>query len=91
VILRRDPEGAGLIACPVDGFEGLVEARGIGILKVRAAVPTPLELVVDLDQTEIRRLPPERFTKFLGIRVNLIHGKDNRGLAAALYAGMSDT
>lgn len=89
VILRRADEGEGLIACPVDGFEGLVEARGIGIIKVNKAGPTPLGLIVDLDQTEIRRMPPDRFIEFLGIRVNLIYGKDNGSLAAALVAGMS--
>lgn len=88
VILRKGAEGA-LIAHPVPDFEGMAEARGIGILKVRDAGPTKLGLVVDLDQTEIRRMPPERFTEFLGIRVNLIYGKDNPGLAAALFAGMS--
>lgn len=88
VILRKS--GAGLVAHPIADFEGLAEARGIGIIKVRKADPTPIELVVDLDQTELRRMPPERFTEFLGIRVNLIYGKDNRGLAAALFAGMSE-
>lgn len=91
VILRRvetDRETS-VVACPIDGFEGLVEARGIGIIKVKKADPTRLGLVVDMDQTEIRRMPPDRFMEFLGIQVNLIYGKDNQSLAAALIAGMS--
>jgi HPr kinase/phosphorylase len=35
----------------------LIEARGVGLLRVPVAGPVPLTLVIDLSQTEAERLP----------------------------------
>lgn len=74
-----------LQATGMPGFEGKIEARGVGILSVPYCASARLECVVDLDQTELQRLPPERNHEILGISVNLILGRDAWGLAAALF------
>jgi HPr kinase/phosphorylase len=69
--------------CP-EPIKGMIEARGIGLL---AAQPQPTALVkyvVDLDQIETDRLPPNRTITILGVEVNLVFGKDSPNLAPAL-------
>lgn len=45
--------------------EALIEARGIGILRLPAAAARPVRLVVDLGRVESERLPPRRFWRGL--------------------------
>jgi HPr kinase/phosphorylase len=52
---------------------GLIEIRGIGILRLQARVEAPLAMCVDLlPSAEIERLPERRFEEMLGIAVPLI-------------------
>ncbi|WP_420586279.1 HPr kinase/phosphorylase [Ruegeria sp.] len=91
--------GAGLVAddrvalCMVEGraqadaapnIAGLIEARGIGLLKAMAAGPSPITYVVDLDQTEPARLPEPLTTVVLRQTVPLLRGGGVPNLAAAL-------
>jgi len=46
-------------SCPPT-IEGLIEARGVGILNTPAAEPAPVALVVDMDTEETERLPVQR-------------------------------
>lgn len=46
-----------LIASAPSAIAGLIEARGIGLIRTVAAGPMPLALVVDLSQEEPDRLP----------------------------------
>ena len=70
---RLDVVGGALRAsCPNPDLQGLIEARGVGILRA-ASVPTAeVALVVDLGHTEPDRLPPHRTVTILGISVPLV-------------------
>lgn len=84
VVITRAEERL-LARCP-EGFEGMIEARGIGILRIAAVSDIPVTVVVDMDQTELHRLPPGRKHEILGIPVDLVQGRDNWGLIAGLMA-----
>jgi len=45
-----------------------------------------LVLVVDLDQTELQRLPPRRKQEILGIELPVIYGRENQHLCAGISA-----
>ena len=52
---------------------GLIEIRGIGILRLQALEEAPLAMCVDLlPSAEIERFPERRFEEVLGIAVPLI-------------------
>ncbi len=61
-----------LTARPPATIQGLIEARGLGLLRVPFVPQTEIVLVVDLDQTETNRLPPERQISLLGISRPLV-------------------
>lgn len=77
------------------GFEGLIEARHIGILRAPFCAETSLKLVIDLDQAEPERVPPRRHTHIGVIQVDLILGRNIPNLAIAsklwLLSGRYDT
>ena len=75
-----------VILSPRAGFEGLIEARGVGILRLAFAGPVPLRVVVDLDQTELHRLPRRRSHEILGVNVHLVYGRENWALVPSLLA-----
>ena len=82
VHLTRD--GSCVIAsCPAP-LSGLIEARGMGLLRATPAPPAPLVCVVDLDLTVGDRLPVRRDVTLLGCRLPLIHRPDGVNLAPAL-------
>ena len=58
VAVRRGREG-GLMLAPVEPIEGMIEARGIGLLAAPATTALAVA-IVDLDQTETERLPEPR-------------------------------
>ena len=60
-------EGDVLTARPPAAIAGLIEARGLGLLRTPFVPQAEIALVVDLDQTESDRLPPERQISLLGI------------------------
>ena len=78
--------GQKLTARPIPGFEGLIEARGIGILKVPSAAEAEVVVVVNLEQTELQRLPMGRRHEILGLTVHLVNGRANPALVPALLA-----
>ncbi len=84
VILTHD--GAAILASCPSGFEGQIEARGIGILNVAHQAQAEVVLVVDLDQTELQRLPPARKQEIMGVDLDLIYGRDNLHLCAGIWA-----
>lgn len=84
VILTRTTDVV-TATCP-NGFEGKIEARGIGIVEVAHASGAPVVLVVDLDQTELQRLPPRRKHEILGLEIDLIYGRDNWLLGPGIVA-----
>ena len=76
--------GQAVIAgCP-PALRGMIEARGIGILRTVPAAPTPLAAILDLDRTETDRLPPWRHVTVLGCSIPLIYRPRGVGWEPAL-------
>ncbi len=93
VILTR--VGNAIIASCPPALNGMIEARGIGILNATPCPPCPVVLIVDLDKPEQERLPPRRSENLLGCRLPLLHNAGINHFAAAilqyLKAGRHDT
>lgn len=76
--------GGEVLAWAPAAILGLVEARGMGILRADPAPPGPVRLVVDLDAREPHRLPPRRERDILGVRFPLVLGAANATLADSI-------
>ncbi|MEQ9695865.1 HPr kinase/phosphatase C-terminal domain-containing protein [Shimia sp. SDUM112013] len=74
----------GVMADAPEPLRGLIEARGVGILRALPAGPTPVALVIDLDADETERLPERRETQILGQSVPLLHRVDAPHFAPAI-------
>lgn len=72
-----------------DRIAGLIEARGVGILKAKPTV-APLYLVVDLDVTETSRLPDKHVKEFLGQTVPCLHKVDSDAWPFAILQYLKD-
>lgn len=68
--------GDRLVASAPSVLRGLVEARGVGLLRLPEAGPTQVRLAVDLDAVPVARMPPLHTIAFLGIGLELISGAD---------------
>lgn len=79
----RRAGGALMLSAPA-AIAGMIEARGIGILRLPGRSEAPLALVVDLDRPETGRLPEPRRRDLLGIACPLVLGRARAGLAAML-------
>lgn len=65
---RQDKIYAGAI----DAIRGLIEVRGIGLLRYPVADPAPLRLVIDLvPREDVHRLPEPQEMDILGVSVPL--------------------
>ena len=74
----------GLIArCPA-ALSGLIEARGVGLLRADCLPQALIRLVVDMATSEPDRLPPNRLVTLLGTEVDLVLGRGNDHLAASV-------
>jgi HPr kinase/phosphorylase len=82
VILTKT--GNGLIAKAPERIDGLIEARGIGLLNAHPHGPVPVFCAVDLDQTETVRMPPLRQKTLLGHSVTLLLKVDSPHFPAAM-------
>ncbi len=81
-LLSKVPTG--LVAnCP-PAIQGLIEARGFGLLELPFETNVQIYLAVDLAQTERERLPKAHTTVFLGHSVKCFHKCDGPHFAAAL-------
>lgn len=92
VVLRRRADGR-LTAEAPHALEGMIEARGIGILRM-AAPPVPgaeVVLAVDLDRAPETRMPQSRSIAYLDSTVRLIFGRDVPNLAAILTLVLQGT
>ncbi|MGM0585088.1 MAG: HPr kinase/phosphorylase [Pseudomonadota bacterium] len=77
-------EGAGLTARASEAIAGLIEARGVGLLRLPALARAPVALAADLGEAEAERLPPPRSLELLGVSLPLLRLAGNPGAAAAL-------
>ena len=76
-------EGGRVMArCPA-AIRGLIEARGVGLLRAEA-VEAAVELVVDLGELEAERLPPWREAVVLEVRLPCLHKPLTGHFAAAI-------
>lgn len=82
VILTRDGNGI-TVSCP-EPLRGMIEARGVGILHADPAETASLVLIVDMDQTETKRMPPERETTILDCKLPLLHNVASQHFPAAI-------
>ena len=77
-----------LMSAPVR-LRGLVEARGVGILRLAEAIDAPASLIVDMDSAEQDRLPERRTRDLLGLPCPVMFGKGLVGLPAILMVTLS--
>ncbi|HTW53653.1 MAG TPA: HPr kinase/phosphatase C-terminal domain-containing protein [Stellaceae bacterium] len=69
--LRR--EGDAIMVRAPKPISGLIEARGVGILKVEALAAAPLALIVDLVAPQhVERLPEPRSETIFGLAIPLV-------------------
>ena len=78
------PRGGHLGARAPEAIAGLIEARGIGILKAKSVEESAVRAIVDLDRVEVDRLPAQVFDTILGIRVPVLRRVDAAHFAPAL-------
>ncbi|MDO5632784.1 MAG: serine kinase [Paracoccus sp. (in: a-proteobacteria)] len=76
--------GDTVVADAPDTIRGLIEARGVGILRADPAGPVRLALVADLGRVEDARLPPRRGHDLLGVMLPLVLGPYGPHLSCAL-------
>ncbi len=76
--------GNALIATAPDPITGLIEARGIGLLRAVTCGPVPVTCVVDLDRSETARMPPARRIVLAGRSLALLFRVDAPHFPAAL-------
>ncbi len=81
-IVRRT--GQTLLAEPPDAIRGLIEARGVGLLRAETVPSARLVAAVDLGQVETERLPPMREAWILGVRLPVFRKVDAAHFPAAL-------
>src|SRR5690625_3758885 len=69
-------------------IEGLIEARGAGILRLPARAEAPLALLVDLDRMPAERLPEPLPTASLGAPVPVLAGAGQAELASLVTVSL---
>lgn len=65
-------------------LRGMIEARGVGVLRARSVSQARLRLVVDLDICETERYPEPRFTRIADADVPVLHKIENAYFASAI-------
>ena len=68
--------GDALLARAPDALAGLIEARGVGILRMPAMPEAPLALAVDLGRPPAARMPHPATITHLGVGIELISGRE---------------
>jgi HPr kinase/phosphorylase len=71
-------------SCPNPALQGLIEARGLGILRAPSTDSVDLALAADLGQPELDRLPPRRTVTILGLQLSLVLHPQNDHFPDAL-------
>ena len=76
-------EGTLWATCPPT-IRGVIEARGVGLLHATTLPKVAVDLVVDLNQPEVKRLPDPCETTILDISLPLQRYADTPAFAAAI-------
>ncbi len=82
-IVRRD--GWPWLIAP-ERLQGVVEASGIGLIRVPWCKAAPLRLIVDMDATETARLPEPVSREVLGERIRYLRRVDAPHFAGSIVA-----
>ncbi len=82
VVLHR--RAALVMASAPPDLRGLIEARGIGLLRCTPSETVPLCVVVDMDMVETARYPERRQISLLGQDLPLLRRVDTPHFAPAL-------
>lgn len=77
-------EGDQLVASAPKTLSGMIEVRFVGILQATTVPQCPVHLVIDLDQTETNRLPPNREWSHAGVTLPCLHNVEHRCFPAAI-------
>jgi HPr kinase/phosphorylase len=77
------------VASPPPSIAGLIEARGLGLLRLPWLAGVPVAAVADLSQAETERLPPRRTTVLLGREVALFRRVEDARFAPALLMALA--
>lgn len=77
-------EAGRLIATCPEPLRGLIEARGVGLLRAEPMSRAEVVLIVDLDKTETERLPVPRLREIGGIAVPCLHNVEQGYFPAAI-------
>jgi len=83
VLLSLATDGSVRARAP-DPIRGLIEARGVGLLKAEPLDDVAIVVVLDLSQVEPERLPPDRTTTLLGVALPVLHKVASRHFSAAV-------
>ncbi|MEJ6709814.1 MAG: serine kinase [Amylibacter sp.] len=67
-----------------DSLDSLIEARFIGVLKTKTLQSAVLCHVIDLDKEPEARMPQLQHSEVLGVRIDLINGRNVPNLASSL-------
>ncbi len=67
-----------------DSIRGMIEARGVGLLRAEMLENAPVTLVVDLDRNERDRLPHNHEIRLLGCALPLLHKSEYGHFPAAI-------
>lgn len=79
------PAGGRLIAAAPPALAGLLEVRGLGIVRLPAGEPAPLALVVELDPARpVERLPETPVCTLCGVELPLLGLAARHASAAAV-------
>lgn len=82
-VLLHPRRGRLIATCPA-ALEGLIEARGVGLLRAQPLPEAQLVAVVDMDHVETDRLPHPRSRTMAGIALACLHKVDAAYFPAAI-------
>ncbi len=83
-LTRLQRDGTQVFALAPPRLQGVIEARGVGLLRAPFRERAALRLVVDLGRIEAERLPHNHVTDLLGVEIETIYGIDAAWFAAAI-------
>lgn len=86
--VRLQPRDGAIIATAPERLSGLVEARGIGLMRMHAVDSARLLLAVDLDREAAARLPQPELFCITDACIPLIAGQNRPILPYVLMAGL---
>lgn len=79
-------EGGALRAGPAKGLEGMIEARGVGLLRAPWLASAAVTLALDLDAVETQRMPQPGARVLLGATIPLMLRPERMSAAVMLAA-----